>query len=217
MDASCGYFFTNNISHLTKLLLPLSSFLLTMSFWSSAKSLGNLIFGDNKYRGNNNWDESMGKFTDMCVKDIDGNEINLNIFNGKVLLITNVACKCGYTQSSYTEMEKLSIKYGEKGLRILCFPCNQFMGQEPWKEKEIKEWVNNKWPKLNPILFEKIYVNGDNTHYIYKFLKKSFPGDINWNFSTKFIIAKNGIPQQRFDKNQSWNDIEKFIQNQLIK
>ena len=138
--------------------------------------------------GNNNWDKSMGLFTDMKVKGIDGDIIDLKQFNGSVLLITNVACKCGYTKSSYDEMEKLSVKYGDKGLRILCFPCNQFMGQEPWNEKEIKEWVTGKWPKLNPTMFAKIEVNGDNTHKTYKFLKKCFPGDINWKYVMCIIM-----------------------------
>merc|ERR1712048_1043256 len=89
------------------------------------------------------------------------------------------------------------------------------MSQEPWTEQEIKQWVTGKWPKLNPILFSKIEVNGDNVHPTYKFLKQCFPGDINWNFSTKFIVGKDGIPIQRFDKNQSWEEIEKCIENAL--
>eukprot|EP01084_Bolivina_argentea_P030016 55674_1 len=190
-----------------------------MSFWGSVKSMGNLMFAANNYTGKNNWDESMGRFNDLNAVDIDGNDINFNKFKGSVLLITNVACKCGYTKSSYDFMQKLSIKYGDRGLRILCFPCNQFMGQEPWNEKEIKEWVLAKWPKLAPSLqlFKKIEVNGDDTHETYKFLKKCFPGDINWNFATKFVVDKNGIPVQRFDKNQKWTDIEKFVQSELKK
>lgn len=112
-------------------------------------------------------------------------------------------------------MQELAVQYESKGLQILCFPCNQFLSQEPWKEPEIKKWVDEKWPKLNPVLFTKIDVNGDNTHKVYKFLKSCFPGDINWNFATKFVIGADGIPVQRYDKNQKWEDIEKCIQQQL--
>merc|ERR1712039_149048 len=82
-------------------------------------------------------------------------------------------------------------------------------------EKEIKVWVTGKWPKLNPVLFSKIDVNGDKTHATYQFLKTCFPGDINWHFSTKFVVGKDGKPIQRFDKNQTWDDIEKCIQTAL--
>ncbi len=109
------------------------------------------------------------------------------------------------------------VQYEDKGLRMLCFPCNQFMGQEPWTEQEIKKWVVGKWPKLNPIMFSKIEVNGDNVDKTYKYLKTCFPGDINWNFATKFLVGKNGIPVQRFDKNQTWQEIEKCIQSELEK
>lgn len=109
------------------------------------------------------------------------------------------------------------IKYESKGLRMLCFPCNQFLGQEPWTEKEIKEWVTGKWPKLNPTMFSKISVNGDDVDKTYKYLKTCFPGDINWNFATKFVVGKDGIPVQRFDKNQTWEQIEQCIQTELDK
>ena len=146
------------------------------ALWSSVKSMGKLALGSNKYVGKNNWEKSMGRFNDLKAIDIDGKETNFTAFDGKVLLITNVACKCGYTKGSYDKMQEFAVKYEDKGLRFLCFPCNQFMSQEPWTEQEIKQWVTGKWPKLKPILFSKIEVNGDNTHSTYKFLKKCFPG-----------------------------------------
>eukprot|EP01083_Nonionella_stella_P288232 980891_1 len=188
-----------------------------MAFWKSVKSFGNLTFGSNKYEGKNSWDKSMGRFNDLSAVDVDGKELSFTAFDGKVLLITNVACKCGYTQGSYDKMQELAVQYADKGLRILCFPCNQFMQQEPWNEQEIKTWVTGKWPNLNPVLFSKIEVNGDNTHATYKFLKTCFPGDIHWNFATKFVVGSDGIPVARFDKKQTWDEIEKCLQNELNK
>jgi len=119
--------------------------------------------------------------------------------------------------SSYDQMRDFSVRYSPKGFRVLCFPCNEFMGQEPWKEAEIKRWVTKKWPKLNPVLFSKVNVNGDAEHEGFTFLKKCFPGDINWNFASKFVIGRDGIPAQRFDKKQSWQEIEKCIVAELAK
>mmetsp|Transcript_52339 Transcript_52339/g.86636 ORF Transcript_52339/g.86636 Transcript_52339/m.86636 type:complete len:366 (+) Transcript_52339:412-1509(+) len=188
-----------------------------MSFWSSAKSVASLMFGSNKYDGENLWTDKMGKFTDMEAVDIEGNNLAFNTFDGKVLIITNAACKCGYTKPSYDALQALSEKYYDRGLRVLLFPCNQFMGQEPWPEKEIQDWVNGKWPNIKPVMFSKIDVNGDQTHKVYKFLKTAFPGDITWNFSTKFVVGSDGIPTRRFDKNQSWTEIEAHLVAQLDK
>jgi len=114
-------------------------------------------------------------------------------------------------------MRDLSVRYSPQGFRVLCFPCNEFLSQEPWKEAEIKEWVTNKWPKLNPVLFSKVNVNGDNEHAVFTFLKKCFPGDVVWNFASKFVIGRDGIPVQRFDKKQGWDEIEKCIVEELAK
>jgi len=91
------------------------------------------------------------------------------------------------------------------------------MGQEPWPEPEIKQFVTESWPQLNAVLFSKINVNGKETHPVYTFLKKALPGDINWNFASKFIIGRDGIPVQRFDSKQSWDDIEQCIKSELDK
>jgi glutathione peroxidase len=134
---------------------------------------------------------------------------------GHVCLVINVACKCGFTQSSYTKLEQLSQKYWDKGLRILCFPSNQFLGQEPWTEAEIKEWVMGKWPNLKVTMFSKIDVNGENTHPVYVWLKKALPGDIVWNFSSKFLVGADGKPVARFEKNQPWSEVELKIRETL--
>ncbi|ETO19781.1 Glutathione peroxidase [Reticulomyxa filosa] len=181
-----------------------------------------------------------GLFWSLQAKDIDGNEFNFEQLKGHVSLVINVACKCGFTQSSYTKLEKLTQKYWDQGLRVLCFPSNQFLGQEPWDEKEIKEWIFDKWPNLKAQMFSKIDVNGESTHPVYLWLKNSFPvqskhivvnvltsfwfscffikflqGDIVWNFSTKFLIGSDGRPLARFEKNQPWSDIEAKIEEAL--
>lgn len=116
----------------------------------------------------------------------------------------NVASQCGYTNTHYTQLNELYGKYYEKGLRILAFPCNQFGGQEPGTLKEILLFTKEKQVKFD--LFEKIEVNGETAHPLWKFLKKSqggIMGDfIKWNFS-KFIIDRDGVPVERFGPNTS--------------
>jgi len=100
----------------------------------------------------------------------------------------------------------------ESGLEILAFPCNQFGGQEPWAEPKIKEFVS-QYPVKFP-MFSKIDVNGENTHPVYEFLKKCLPGDITWNFESKFIVDRNGVAIKRFSKDD-FKTIEAFIGNTL--
>lgn len=142
------------------------------------------MFGKNKYTGESKWTEEDGSLYDKDTKDIDSKDVKLDQFYGKVSLITNVACQCGYTKSSYTEMEKFSQAYHEEGLEFLLFPSNQFFGQEPGTPNQIKEFVKDGYPKLEAQFFEKGDVNGEKTNDIYKYLKKAFPGDIAWNFAT---------------------------------
>ena len=77
--------------------------------------------------------------------------------------------------------------------------------------------MTSNWPNLDVELFEKIDVNGDNTHPVYLYLKQVFPGDIQWNFASKFVIGRDGIPSERFDSSQSWKDIEQKIKEELDK
>ncbi|KAL5550716.1 hypothetical protein UlMin_000892 [Ulmus minor] len=123
---------------------------------------------------------------DFAVKDDKGNDVDLSTYKGKVLIIVNVASKCGLTNSNYTELNQLYEKYKDQGLEILAFPCNQFGEQEPGSNEEIKEFIE---------------VNGDNSAPLYKFLKKAkwgfFGDDIQWNFS-KFLVDKDGKVVDRY-------------------
>jgi len=135
---------------------------------------------------------------DFTVKKINGDEISLEEYKDKVLLIVNVASKCGLTATNYKELVELDEKYRDQGLRILAFPCNQFGGQEPGNSDEVCEFVKKQNATFD--VFEKINVNGAEAHPLYKFLKAKKGGTlgdfIKWNFS-KFIVDKNGIPVER--------------------
>lgn len=131
---------------------------------------------------------------DFTMKDIDGNDVELKSFEGKTLLIVNVASKCGLTPQ-YEELQALYEKYKDRGLVILGFPANNFLGQEPGSDSKIKEFCTSKFNVTFP-MFSKISVKGGNIHPLYKFLtKKSENGKINapvkWNFQ-KFLIDSKG-------------------------
>nr|QAA78881.1 glutathione peroxidase [Dioscorea esculenta] len=151
---------------------------------------------------------------DFTVKDIDGKDVSLSKFKGKVLLIVNVASKCGLTTSNYTELSHLYEKYKDQGFEILAFPCNQFGGQEPGSNSQIKQFACTRFKAEFPI-FDKVDVNGPNTAPVYQFLKSNaggFFGDlIKWNFE-KFLVDKNGKVVERYQPTTSPFQIEKDIQ-----
>jgi len=137
---------------------------------------------------------------DFTMKDIDGKEVKLDSYKGKVLLIVNTASKCGYTPQ-YEGLEKIYDKYKEQGFEVLGFPANNFMGQEPGTEEEIKEFCTLKYDVSFP-MFSKISVKGADQHPLYTFLTnpKTNPnssGEITWNFN-KFLIDRNGNIVVRF-------------------
>jgi glutathione peroxidase len=136
---------------------------------------------------------------DIPLKDIDGKATSLKAYEGKVLLIVNVASKCGYTPQ-YAGLEALYDKYKDKGLLVLGFPCNQFGGQEPGTNEQIKEFCSTKYQVTFP-LFDKIEVNGPGRHQLYAALAgegSPFPGDIKWNFN-KFLVGRDGKILKRFE------------------
>jgi len=135
---------------------------------------------------------------DIPVKDIEGKATDLSAYKGKVLLIVNVASQCGFTPQ-YTALEATYKKYSDQGFFILGFPCNQFGGQEPGSDAEIKQFCTSKFSVTFP-LFDKIEVNGANRDPLYELLAgkdSPFSGDIGWNF-TKFLIGKDGRILKRF-------------------
>ncbi|MBE6054789.1 MAG: glutathione peroxidase [Clostridium sartagoforme] len=155
-------------------------------------------------------------FYDYSAKNIDGKEIKMVQYKGKVVLVVNTASKCGFTPQ-LKELEDLYKEYRDKGLEILGFPCNQFLNQEPGNSKEVKNFCEiNYGVTFN--MFEKIDVNGSNTHPIYKYLKEQEKGlvtkDIKWNF-TKFLIDKEGNVVKRYSPITSplriKDDIEKIL------
>jgi glutathione peroxidase len=132
------------------------------------------------------------------LKDIDGQAASLEAYRGKVLLIVNVASKCGFTPQ-YTGLEALYQKYKDQGFTVLGFPCNQFGRQEPGTNEEIKQFCSTKYPVSFP-LFDKVEVNGKNRHALYAALagkNSPFSGRIWWNFS-KFLIGRDGKILGRF-------------------
>lgn len=134
----------------------------------------------------------------IVVKDIDGKSVNLADYNGKVLLIVNVASYCGFTKQ-YSGLEEIYKKYKDKGFEVLAFPCNQFGNQEPGTNEEIKNFCSSKFD-VTFRLFDKIDVNGKNKSPLYAILTdNSVTGknDIQWNFE-KFIVDKNGNVVARF-------------------
>lgn len=152
------------------------------------------------------------------VRTIDGAETNLGEYKDKVLLVVNVASKCGLTPQ-YAGLQKLYSDYREKGFEVLGFPANDFMGQEPGSETEIKDFCDANYNVEFP-LFSKISVKGDDRHELYKYLTsaksdtdvndgameeklkgyghhRSTPGEVLWNFE-KFLIGKDGAVAARF-------------------
>lgn len=137
---------------------------------------------------------------DFKATSIEGKEVDFSQFKGKPLLIVNVASECGFTPQ-YKGLEKLYRRYHSQGFEVLGFPCNQFGGQEPGQDADIKSSCELKFGVTFP-LFSKIEVNGPNAHPLYQFLVKEKPGflglkKIKWNF-TKFLIDKNGNVKRRY-------------------
>ncbi len=151
------------------------------------------------------------------VKTIDGKEIRLKEYEGKALLIVNVASKCGFTYQ-YKGLEALYQKYKDQGLVVLGFPCNQFAGQEPGSEDEIKNFCNLNYHVDFP-MFAKVSVNGPETHPLYQYLKKAEKGlfgteAIKWNF-TKFLVSRDGEVLKRFAPQTEPEALESEIEAQL--
>ncbi|KAG6501395.1 hypothetical protein ZIOFF_041275 [Zingiber officinale] len=194
-----------------------------------APESGSIVFGggdgwkDGKRLGSDKADQQQWLDWKLATRRIDQrqdmkeNDVTLSSYRGKVLLIVNVASKCGLTHSNYKELNVVYEKYKDQGFEILAFPCNQFMSQEPGSNEEIQE-VDCTIFKAEFPIFDKIEVNGKNAAPLYKFLKSQQGGilgdAIKWNF-TKFLVNKNGKVVDRYAPTTSPLKIEKDIQKLL--
>ena len=154
---------------------------------------------------------------DFSAKSLSGEDISLSKYKGKVLLIVNTASKCGFTPQ-YEGLQELFDKYHGKGLEILGFPCNQFGAQEPGSDSEIGSFCQKNYG-VEFQMFEKVDVNGDHAHPLYKFLTKEAPGalkteSIKWNF-TKFLVDRDGKVLKRYAPQVTPHDLEPEIEKAL--
>lgn len=152
------------------------------------------------------------KFYEFEAIDINGKNISMSEYKGKVVIVVNTASKCGLTPQ-YKGLEELYKKYKDQGLEILGFPCNQFAGQEPGEEGEIQSFCELNYG-VTFKMFSKIKVNGDDAHPLWKFLKEEQGGlissAIKWNF-TKFLIDRDGNVVERYAPKDSPEKMEEKI------
>jgi len=140
-----------------------------------------------------------GDLRQIPLKDINGKATSLKDYDGKVLLVVNVASKCGLTPQ-YKTLEAVHRKYKDKGFTVLGFPCNDFGSQEPGTNDEIKEFCSSKYDVSFP-MFDKLHVKGAERHPLYEALSgegSPYPGDVKWNFG-KFLISRDGKILKRFE------------------
>jgi len=139
------------------------------------------------------------EFYNFSANKMNGQEVKMEEYKGKVVLIVNTASKCGLTPQ-FEELEDIYKEYKDQGLEILGFPCNQFAKQDPSSNEEIHSFCKLNYG-VTFTMFEKIDVNGTNTHPLYEFLKSKkrglFNKDIKWNF-TKFLVNKDGEVIERY-------------------
>ena len=165
--------------------------------------------------------EKTPKALSFTMKSLDGKDVDLSKYQGKVVMIVNVASKCGLTPQ-YEQLEALHEKYAKEGLAILGFPCNQFLSQEPGTAEEIKQFCQSKYGVAFD-MFAKIEVNGDGACDLYKYLtaldtKPVGAGKISWNFE-KFVLNRKGEVVARFAPRTKPDDpaVVKVIEEELAK
>lgn len=148
------------------------------------------------------------KLYTIPLKDIDGKEASLKSYSGKVLLLVNVASKCGLTPQ-YQALQSLYEKHKDQGLVVIGFPCNDFGGQEPGTNAEVKEFCSTNYKVTFPIM-DKLHVKGAEQHPLYAELTgptAAFPGEIKWNFG-KFLVGRDGKVIARFEPKTAPDDAE---------
>jgi len=173
---------------------------------------------DNMAEGNTVDYKKATSIYDFTVKDTYGQDVSLDKYRGNVVLIVNIASKCGLTKNNYAKLTDLHKQYYDKGLRILGFPCNQFGSQMPESDgDEMVCHLREQNAEFGDI-FQKINVNGEKADPLYKYLKDKqggiFGNAIKWNF-TKFLVDKNGQPVDRFAPTTDPADIAKEIEKLL--
>ncbi|XP_011292387.1 uncharacterized protein LOC101896012 isoform X2 [Musca domestica] len=155
---------------------------------------------------------------DFTVQDTNGEDVSLEKYKGNVVLIVNIASQCGLTKNNYKKLTDLREKYGDKGLKILNFPCNQFGSQMPESDGEAMVCHLRDAKADIGDVFKKIDVNGSNAAPLYQYLKAKQTGTlgsaIKWNF-TKFLVNKEGIPVNRYAPTTDPMDIAKDIEKLL--
>ena len=160
----------------------------------------------------------MSSIHEFNAQDIDGKDVKLSTYQGKVMLIVNVASKCGFTPQ-YTGLEALWRKYREQGLVVLGFPCDQFGHQEPGDADEIKNFCSLSYEVSFP-MFAKVEVNGASAHPLWQWLKSQKSGflgldAIKWNFS-KFLVDRAGNVVKRYAPTDTPEKIEKDLAAALL-
>lgn len=149
--------------------------------------------------------------------NLNGTPVSMKAFQGKVLLLVNTASGCGYTPQ-YKALQSLWMEYGERGLVVIGFPCNQFGSQESGSEEDIRDFCEINYGVTFP-LSQKIEVNGKRAHPLWKWLKREKPGflgiqRIPWNF-TKFLVDRNGVVAARFSPSTTPEQLKSQIENLL--
>jgi glutathione peroxidase len=153
---------------------------------------------------------------------IDGTEVTMDQYKGDVLCVVNVASKWGLTAANYTQLIQLIDEYGEQGFKVLAFPCNQFMKQEPGTPEEITSFVRDRFgSRERMVMFSKEDVNGANARPVFTYLKNEIPFEdgttnILWNFG-KFLIDHEGKPVKRFGSKSEPNSMQEDIEALLAK
>ncbi len=148
----------------------------------------------------------MSAFHELTLDALDGKSLPLDTFKGKVVLVVNVASKCGLTPQ-YAALENLYQQFKDKGFSVLGVPCNQFAGQEPGTEQDIQDFCSLNYGVTFP-MSSKLEVNGPDRHQLYRLLAgegAEFPGDITWNFE-KFLMGKDGRVLARFSPRTAPDD-----------
>jgi glutathione peroxidase len=159
----------------------------------------------------------MATLHELSAQSLDGREVPLSEFAGKVLLVVNTASQCGFTPQ-YAGLQALYDQYKDRGFAVLGFPCNQFGAQEPGNEEEIGAFCERNYGVGFP-MFAKVEVNGPGTHPVYKHLKRAAPGllgseSIKWNF-TKFLVDRDGRVVERFAPTARPEDLRPAIEKLL--